>query len=101
MVVVVHFLDDDSDFLELSLFAGLQMEYGDIPRAGIITRLSSPANSSKAKRQGRVVSSSRAATTREISWMGSSTGSASTTSQIQAAFTKDSLKTTTWRARAR
>lgn len=32
-----HFLDDDSDFLELSKFAGLQMEYGDIPRAGIIT----------------------------------------------------------------
>jgi hypothetical protein len=32
-----HFLDDDSDFLELSMFAGLQMEYGDIPRAGVIT----------------------------------------------------------------
>lgn len=32
-----HLLDDDADFLELSMFAGLQMEYGDIPRAGIIT----------------------------------------------------------------
>ncbi|XP_076083662.1 uncharacterized protein LOC143054517 [Mytilus galloprovincialis] len=32
-----HLLDDDADFLELSIFAGLQMEYGDIPRAGIIT----------------------------------------------------------------
>lgn len=32
-----HFLDEESDFLELSMVAGLQMEYGDIPRAGIIT----------------------------------------------------------------
>ncbi|XP_063408614.1 methylcrotonoyl-CoA carboxylase beta chain, mitochondrial-like [Mytilus trossulus] len=32
-----HLLDDAADFLELSMFAGLQMEYGDIPRAGIIT----------------------------------------------------------------
>lgn len=32
-----HFLDDDSDFLEMSVLAGMQMEYGDIPRAGIIT----------------------------------------------------------------
>ncbi|CAC5367475.1 E6.4.1.4B [Mytilus coruscus] len=34
---LTHLLDDDADFLELSMFAGLQMEYGDIPRAGIIT----------------------------------------------------------------
>ncbi|KAK3091795.1 hypothetical protein FSP39_022676 [Pinctada imbricata] len=30
-------LDDDSDFFELSLTAGLGMEYGDVPRAGMIT----------------------------------------------------------------
>lgn len=34
---VKRFLDKDADYLELSLFAGLQMEYGDIPRAGAIT----------------------------------------------------------------
>ena len=32
-------LDEDSDFLELSLFAGLHMEYGDVPRAGLISGL--------------------------------------------------------------
>lgn len=30
-------LDDDSDFLELSLLAGLGMEYGDVPAAGTIS----------------------------------------------------------------
>ncbi|XP_050689313.1 biotin-dependent 3-methylcrotonyl-coenzyme A carboxylase beta1 subunit-like [Eriocheir sinensis] len=30
-------LDSDSDFLELSLLAGLGMEYGDVPAAGSIT----------------------------------------------------------------
>ena len=30
-------LDENSDFLELSMTAGLGMEYGDVPRAGIIT----------------------------------------------------------------
>lgn len=30
-------LDTDSDFLELSLLAGLGMEYGDVPAAGAIT----------------------------------------------------------------
>lgn len=29
-------LDDDADFLELSLLAGLGMEYGDVPAAGVI-----------------------------------------------------------------
>ncbi|KAK8384186.1 hypothetical protein O3P69_009137 [Scylla paramamosain] len=32
-----HILDPDSDFLELSLLAGLGMEYGDVPAAGSIT----------------------------------------------------------------
>ena len=31
-----HILDPDSDFLELSLLAGLGMEYGDVPAAGSI-----------------------------------------------------------------
>lgn len=29
-------LDDDQDFLELGLLAGLGMEYGDIPAAGVV-----------------------------------------------------------------
>ncbi|XP_042229498.1 methylcrotonoyl-CoA carboxylase beta chain, mitochondrial-like [Homarus americanus] len=32
-------LDDDSDFLELSLLAGLNMEYGDIPSGGTINAI--------------------------------------------------------------
>lgn len=33
----LHMLLDDEDYLELSLFAGLGLPYGDIPSAGCVT----------------------------------------------------------------
>lgn len=35
-------LDDEEDFLELGLSAGLGMPYGDVPRAGMISGISTP-----------------------------------------------------------
>ena len=34
---VQAFLDDPDDFLELSLTAGIGMEYGNVPRSGVMT----------------------------------------------------------------
>lgn len=44
-------LDNEEDFLELSTTAGYKMEYGDVPKAGVLTGQSIPAiNTAKIRR---------------------------------------------------